>query len=112
MESKANRKRNVVQKMPEKGDVVLLHDAKNKPYKVSRILELSKTDGSEIRSVKILLKKSAKWWPVSKVSFFEVGSPETLPEKFDVNKKMSDKNIVFPREKLNRLAKKNVKCSE
>jgi len=112
MESKSNRKQNVVRKMPEKGDVVLLHDTKNKPYKVSRIIDLSKKDGSEIRSVKILLKNSAHWWPVSKVSFFEVGSPESLPAKFDVNRKMSDKNIVFPREKLNRLAKKNVKYSE
>jgi len=112
MESKNNRKRNVVLRTPAVGDVVLLSDDKGRPSQVSRIVDISKKDGSEIRSCKVILKNSANWWPVSKISFFEVGCPETIPKKFKVAKELSENNIVFPREKLQRLAKQNIKYSE
>ena len=82
MESKNNKKRNIVDRKPTIGDVVLLCDDKGKPTQVSRIVDIDKKDGSEIRSCKIILKHHAKWWPVSKIAFFEVGSPDTVPEKF------------------------------
>ena len=112
LESKNCRQRNIVHKLPAKGDVVLLSDEKGKPYKVSRIVDVSKTDGSEIRSCKIILKNSTKWWPVSKISFFEVGAPETIPKKFQMDSKLPDKNLMFPRERLNRMAKKNINYKE
>ena len=93
------------------GDVVLLSDEKGRPSQVSRIVEVSKKDGSAIR-YKVILNNSANWWPVSKISFFEVGSPGTIPKKFKVTKELSENNIVFPREKLQRLAKQNIKYSE
>ena len=112
LESKQNKKRNIVHKVPEKGDVILLIDENNKPHKVSRIVEVGK--GSEIRQVKVILNKTTSWRPVSKVSFFEIGSPQTLPDKF-VFKESPDKHLVFPRDqrnKLDRLAKQNVKYTE
>ena len=69
MESKNNKKRNIVDRKPTIGDVVLLCDDKGKPTQVSRIVDVDKNDGSEIRSCKIILKNHAKWWPVSKISF-------------------------------------------
>ena len=113
LEAKSGRKRNIIYKMPEVGDVVLLINEKGKPEKVSRIVEVSKTDGSDIRSCKVILKDTTKWWPVSKISFFEVGSPESIPNKFKTEKKLSDNNVLFPRKKLERLAKnKNINCNE
>ena len=112
LESKSNRKRNVVLRTPEVGDVVLLSDKKGRPSQVSRIVDVSKKDGSEIRSCKVILKNSAKWWPVSKISFFEVGSPHTIPNKFKLNKELPEKNIVFSRKKLHRLAKQNINYTE
>merc|ERR1711989_4918 len=94
LEQKSGRKRNIISKIPE-------------------IVEVSKSDGSDIRSCKVILKNTTKWWPVSKKSFFEVGSPETIPSKFKVDKKSSENNILFPRRKLDRLAKnKNINYSE
>ena len=95
------------------GDVVLLIDDKGKPEKVSRIVEVSKTDGSDIRSCRVILKDTSKWWSVSKISFFAVGSPESIPNKFKAEKKLSDNNVLFPRKKLERLAKnKNINYNE
>ena len=79
---------------------------------MSRIVDIDKKDGSEIRSCKIILKQHAKWWPVSKIAFFEVGSPDTVPEKLKIVKKLPENNIVFPRKKLDRLAKHNIKYTE
>ena len=113
LEQKSGRKRNIISKIPEIGDVVLLINEKGKPDRISRIVEVSKSDGSDIRSCKVILKNTTKWWPVSKISFFEVGSPETIPSKFKVDKKSSENNILFPRRKLDRLAKnKNINYSE
>ena len=112
MESKNNKKRNVVDRKPMVGDVVLLCDDKGKPNQVSRIVEVDKKDGSEIRSCKIILKSTAKWWPVSRISFFEVGSPDTIPDKFNLDNKLPQKNVVFSRKKLERLAKQNIKYTE
>ena len=61
LESKNNRKRNIVMRTPKVGDVVLLFDEKGRPHQVSRIVDVSKKDGYEIRSCKIILKNSAKW---------------------------------------------------
>ena len=113
LEQKSGRKRNIISKIPEIGDVVLLINEKGKPDKVSRIVEVSKSDGSDIRSCKVILKNTTKWWPVSKISFFEVGSPETIPSKFKIDKKSSENNVLFPRKKLERLAKnKNINYNE
>ena len=113
LEAKTGRKRNIISKVPEVGDVVLLIDEKGKPEKVSRIVEVSKTDGSDIRSCRVILKDTSKWWPVSKISCFEVGSPESIPSKFKAEKKLSDNNVLFPRKKLERLAKnKNINYNE
>ena len=60
----------------------------------------------------MILKNSAKWWPVSKISFFEVGSPDTLPKKFRIDKELPEKHIVFPRQRLQRMAKQNIKYVE
>ena len=111
MEAKNNKKRNVVDRKPTTGDVVILCNEKGKPTKISRIVDTDKKDGSEIRSCKVILKNQAKWWPVSKIAFFEVGSPETIPKKFKITNLPTD-NIVFPRKKLERLAKQNVKYTE
>ena len=113
LESKSGRKRNIISKIPEIGDVALLINEKGKPEKVSRIVEVSKTDRSDIRSCKVILKDTTKWWPVSKISFFEVGSPESIPSKFKIDKKSSENNVLFPRKKLERLAKnKNINYNE
>ena len=112
LESKNNRKRNIVMRTPKVGDVVLLSDEKGRPTQVSRIVDVSKKDGSEIRSCKVILKNSAKWWPVSKISFFEVGSPDTIPNKFNFTKELPEKDIVFSRKRLNRLAKQNINYTE
>ena len=112
LESRNNKQRNVIDKKPQVGDVVLLCDDKGKPTQVSRIVDIDKKDGSEIRSCKVILKCTAKWWPVSRISFFEVGSPESIPDKFNPKIKLPDKNIVFPRKKLERLAKQNIKYTE
>ena len=58
MESKNNKKRNIIDRKPTIGDVVLLCDDKGKPTQVSRIVDIDKKDGSEIRSCKIILKNS------------------------------------------------------
>ena len=42
LEAKSGRKRNIISKMPEVGDVVLLINEKGKPEKVSRIVEVRK----------------------------------------------------------------------
>ena len=112
LESKNNKKRNLALRTPSIGDVVLLLDDKSKPTKVSRIVDINNKNGSEIRSCKIILKDTAHWWPVSKISFFEVGSPLTLPSKFELNKELPDNNILFPRKKLDRAAKRNVTYTE
>ncbi len=112
LESKNNRKRNIIIRTPKVGDVVLLSDEKGRPTQVSRIVDVSKKDGSEIRSCKVILKNSAKWWPVSKISFFEVGSPDTIPNKFKLIEELPEKDIVFSRKKLNRLAKQNINYTE
>ena len=112
LESKIGRKRNVTSRIPAEGDVVLLSDEKGRPNQVSRIVEISKKNGSEIRSCKVILKNSAHWWPVSRISFFEVGSPETIPNKFKLSKELPDNNLVFPRKKLQRLVKQNINYSE
>ena len=112
LELKNSRKRNIICRTPQKGDVVLLSDERGRPNQVSRIVEISKTDGSEIRSCKVILKNSTKWWPVSRISFFEVGSPETLPKKFRVDTELPEKHIVFPRQRLERMAKQNIKYTE
>ena len=112
LESKCTKKRNVIDRRPEVGDVVLLCDDKGRPTQVSRIVDIDKKDGSEIRSCKIILKNSANWWPVSRIAFFEVGSPDSIPKKFNPKIKLPDKNIVFSRKKLERLAKKNIKYTE
>ena len=90
----------------------MLCDDKGRPTQVSRIVDIDKKDGSEIRSCKVILKSTAKWWPVSRISFFEVGSPDSIPEKFNLDNKLPRKNIVFSRKKLDRLAKQNIKYTE
>ena len=60
LEAKTGRKRNIISKVPEVGDVVLLIDEKGKPEKVSRIVEVSKTDGPDIQSCKVILKDTSK----------------------------------------------------
>ena len=112
LEAKNNKKRNVIDRKPTVGDVVLLCDDKGRPTQVSRIVDIDKKDGSEIRSCKVILKSTAKWWPVSRISFFEVGSPDSIPEKFNLDNKLPRKNIVFSRKKLDRLAKQNIKYTE
>ena len=64
------------------GDVIFLADDKVRLDKISRIVEVSKDNGEPIRSCKVILNREAKWWPSNRISFFEVGSPNTLPMKF------------------------------
>ena len=93
--------------------MLLLIDDKGKPEKVSRIVEISKNYGSNIQSCRVILKDTSRWWLVSKISFFEVGSPQSILSKFKAEKKLSDNNVLFPRKKLERLAKnKNINYNE
>ena len=112
MNNKNNKKRNVTTRTPTVGDVVLLLDDKHKPTQISRILEVDKSKGSEIRSCRVILDTTSKWWPVSKISFFEVGCEQSLPKKFKLKKVLPDKNLIFPRTMLPRLAKQNKNYAE
>ena len=38
-----------------------------KKVNLSRIIELSKNNGEAIRSAKVVLNKTTKWWPLSKI---------------------------------------------
>ena len=112
MVSKNCRKRNLIDKIPQVGDVILLADDKGRLGQISRIVEVSKNNGEPIRSCKVILNREAKWWPLNKISFFEVASPNTLPSKFQTAAKTTGKNMVFPRKKLSRLAKQNVNYNQ
>ena len=72
-------------------------------------MEISEKNGSEIRSCKVILNNSAHWWPVSRISFFEVGSPNTIPNKFKLSKELPENSIVFPRKKVAATCKKEHK---
>ena len=67
MNNKNNKKRNVTTRTPSVGDVILLLDDKHRPTQVSRIVEVDKSNGSEIRSFRVILDTLSKWWPVSKI---------------------------------------------
>ena len=112
LESKVGRKRNITSRTPAVGDVVLLVDEHGRPSRMSRIVEISGKNCAEVRSCKVILNNTTNWWPVSRISFFEVGSPETIPSKFQLSKGALENNIVFPRSKLHRLAKKDINYSE
>ena len=112
LESKIGRKRNVNSRTPAVGDVVLLVDENGRPSRISRVVEISGKNCAEVRSCKIILNNTSHWWPVSRISFFEVGSPNTIPSKFKFSKEKSENSIVFPRRKLQRLAKKDINYSE
>ena len=83
------RKRGVVKRSPMKGDVVLLLNDKNKISNLSRIVDVVKSGDKKVRAVKVIhgINREATWWPIRKVSFLEVGDPNTVPNKF------SEKNI-------------------
>ena len=67
MFDKQGRKRNIVDRTPQVGDVVLLSNEKGKLENLSRIIELSKNNGEAIRSANVVLNKTTKWWPLSKI---------------------------------------------
>ena len=67
MFDKQCRKRNIVDRTPQVGDVVLLSNEKGKLENLSRIIELSKNNGEAIISAKVVLNKTKKWWQLSKI---------------------------------------------